>query len=108
MAILNFAFNATGGMVAGTTDSQVALTTAVSDAVDTAATANAAAGAKADVTTELAAIDTAIAALIANQTTGDGAVVLSIDTALITTKNQLRTVLEKAARQLTESMNLLT
>lgn len=93
------------GAVAETPNSQSTLATAVSTAITAAGTANAVAGAKADVTTELAAISTALTALTANQPSG--ALVVTMDTSQVTTKNKLRQLLDAAYNHYAAS-NLLT
>jgi hypothetical protein len=95
-----------GGISGSSPDTQADLTTAVTDAIDAAATANAAAGAKADVTAELAAVTAAVTALSANQLTG--AVVVSVDLSLVTTKNKLRQLLDEAYRYFADGSDYLT
>lgn len=101
MAVLNFVFSAQAGMTSATTNDQATLITAADDAVTAADAANV----SNDATTEIAAIQTAIDAIEANQPAG--ACVISIDTSLVTTKNQLRTILKAVDRYLTESTNTL-
>lgn len=85
---------------------QAALATAVSDAIDTATTANGVAGSNADVTSELAAIGTALTALTANQLTG--ALTVSVDTSLVTTRTQLRKLMDEAYRYFADSQSFLS
>lgn len=87
-------------------NNQTALAAAVATAITTATTANGVAGAKADVTTELGAITTALNALTANQPTG--ALVVTLDTSLVTTKTQLKNLMDAAYRYLADSQSLLT
>jgi len=94
------------GTVESHPDTQTTLIAAVASAIDAAGTANAAAGAKADVTTELAAVTTALDAVTANQVTG--AVVVSVDLSLVTTKTKLRQLLDAAYRYLADSSTTLT
>jgi hypothetical protein len=94
------------GVTGSQTDSQIALTTDITDAIDAATTANGVAGAKADVTTELAAITTAVNALTANELTG--AVVVSVDLSLVTTKAKLRKLLDEAYKYFADGGDYLT
>ena len=104
MAIRNVAVSAAG--VAGESlNSQATLIAAVETAIGDAETANAVAGSNADVTTELGLVTAAVAAVTANQPTG--AVTVSVDLSAVTTKNQLRRLLD-AARVHLEATNLLT
>ena len=89
-----------------TVNVQTTLITAVTDAITAAGVANAVAGAKADVTTKLATVTAAVAAVTANQPTG--AVVVTIDTSLVTTKNKLRELLDEAYRHFADAQNILT
>lgn len=77
---IRYAAVSSAGAVSETLNNQATLLAAVG-------TANAVAGAKADITTELAAA-------VANQPSG--AVVVSIDLASVTTKAQLRRLLDAA------------
>ena len=104
MALRYIAVSAAGAP-SESANSQATLATAVSDAIDTATTANAVAGAKADVTTELAAITTALTAMSANQPTGG--IVVTLDTTAVATKNKLRQLLDAAFNHIAAS-NLLT
>lgn len=105
MALKNAAFNirADGSE---TVNSQTSLAATVATKISDATSANAAAGAKADVTTELGAITTALTALTANQPSG--ALVVTIDTDLVTTKTQLRKLLDAAYRHFADAQNILT
>lgn len=100
MTIRNIAFNiAADG--AETVNAQATLATAVEDAIAAADAANV----SNDAATEIAAITTALTALTANQPSG--AVVLSFDTSLVTTKNQLRKLLDAAYRHFADAQNTL-
>ena len=97
MALRYFAVTATGGTVEQANSTAARIATADA-AVDTAVTANAVAGAKADVSTELTQAIADIAAISAD--IPSGAVVMSVDTALVTTLNQLRKLLDSAFNQI--------
>lgn len=90
------------GQAAETPNSQSTLATAVSDAIDAAETANA----SDDADTEIAAITTALTALTDNQPSG--ALVVTLDTSQVTTKNKLRQLLDAAYRHLAEASKALT
>jgi hypothetical protein len=100
VALKNVAFNIRADG-AETVNSQATLITAGSDAITAAVTANA----SNDATTEIAAIQTALDAVSANQPTG--AVVVTIDTSLVTTKNQLRVLLDAAYRHFAQAQDIL-
>lgn len=100
MAIRNLAVN-TAGTVSESLNDQTALATAVSDAIVAADTANV----SNDATTEIAAIDTALTALTANQPTGG--LVVALDLSLVTTKNKLRQLLDAVYNHVA-STNILT
>lgn len=102
MAIEHFTFGASGNIASVTLNEQTDLIVAVDDAITAADTANV----SNDATAEIAAIQTAVDAVEANQPSG--AVVISVDLSLVTTKNQLRTILDAAAKYLTQSTNRLT
>ena len=85
-----------------TVNSQAALIVVIDDAVAAAETANA----SNDAETEIAAIQTAVDAMEANQPTG--AVVVTIDTDLVTTKNKLRELLDEAYRHFADAQDILT
>lgn len=91
MALRNFAVSV-GGAVVETANSAAALIAAADTAVDDAVTANGVAGAKADVTTELGLAIDAIAAISTD--IPSGALVVALDTAQVTTVNQLRALLD--------------
>ena len=105
MTLKNAAFNIAGHGTE-TVNSQVALAAEVTTAIELAGTANAVAGAKADVTTELGAITTALTALTANQLSN--ALVVTMDTSLVTTKNQLRKLLDAVYRHWADAQDVLT
>lgn len=101
MALKNVAFNIRGDG-GETTNTQATLITAVEDAITAADTANV----SNDATAEIAAIQTALDAVAANQPSG--AVVVTFDTSLVTTKNQLRKLLDAAYRHFADAQNILT
>lgn len=82
------------------------LAVVVADAIMSAELANGAVGLKGDASTELAAVTTALNALTSNRPTG--AVVVSVDLAQITSRTQLRKVLDNVYRYLADSTNQLT
>lgn len=101
MALKNVAFNirADGSE---TLNSQATLITAAITAIAAAETANA----SNDCEAEIAAADAAVDAIAANQPSG--AVVVTIDTSLVTTKNQLRRLLDAAYRHFADAQNILS
>lgn len=107
MTIKAISVGVTGpNVTAANISDQTALASAVSDAIDTATTANGVAGAKADVTSELADIGTALTALTANQLAG--ALTVSVDTSLVTTRSQLRKLMDEAYRYFADSQSFLS
>ena len=103
MAIRYVAISASG-VPSESLNNQTTLAAAVTTAIDTAASANAAAGAKADVTTEIAAITTALTALTDNQPTGG--IVVSVNLATVTSRNKLRQLLDAAYDHFSASSQL--
>lgn len=101
MAIQQYVFT-TNGIAASAPNSQSTLATAVSDAIAAADTANV----SNDASTEIAAIDTALTALTADQLAG--AVVINVDLSLVTTKAQVAKILQAAVRHLTVSTDTFT
>jgi len=93
------------GTVSESANARATLTTAIQAAVDAAATANAGAGSNADVTAELATVTAAVTALSADAPSGG--VVVSIDTASVTTLNRLRQLLDAAYAHVASS-NLIS
>lgn len=91
---VRYAAVSSAGLVAETLNNQATLAAAVTTAIEATGTANAVAGLKADVTTELAAITTALTAVTANQPSGS--VVVAVDTTAVTTKAQLKRLLDAA------------
>lgn len=87
---IRYASVTTAGTVSESLNNQATL-------ISAASTANAAAGAKADVTAEIAAIS-------ANQPTGS--VVVSVDLSAVTTKNKLRQLLDAAYQHFVSTSNL--
>jgi hypothetical protein len=97
VALRYFAVTATGGTVEQANSTAARIATADA-AVDTAVTANGEAGSNADVSTELTQAIADIAAISAD--IPSGAVVLTIDTALVTNLNLLRKLLDSAFNQI--------
>jgi hypothetical protein len=97
VALRNFAVTATGA-AAETPNSVTALIATADEAVDTAVTANAVAGAKADVSTELGLAIDAIAAIASD--IPSGALVLTVDTEQVTNLNKLRELLDAVFNQI--------
>ena len=93
------------GVVSESLNDQTTLAAAVQTAIDDAATANAVAGLKADVTTELAAITTALTATTANQPSQP--VVVAVDVTAVVTLKKLRQLLDAAYAHFAAS-NILT
>lgn len=100
MALKNVAFNIRGDG-AETPNSQTTLTSTVTTAIAAAVTANV----SNDAASQITAITTAVTALTANRPSG--AVVVTFDTSLVTTRNQLRQLLDAAYRHFAEAQNIL-
>jgi polyisoprenoid-binding protein YceI len=94
MALRQVAIGISPGNRAESTNVRATLTTTLTTAIGAVGTANAVAGSNADVTTELAAVTAAVTALTANDATGP--MVVTIDTAVVTTKNRLLDMLNAA------------
>lgn len=94
------------GVSSASPNEQTDLAEDVADAIAAAEAANGAVGLKGDASTELAAVTTALEALTANQPSG--AVVVSVDLEQITSRTQLRKVLDDVYRYLADSTNILT
>lgn len=101
MAIRYLAVSA-AGVVANTLNNQATLIADAITAVAAAETANA----SNDADAEIAAADAAVDLIAANQPSG--AVVVAVDLAQVTTKNQLRQLLDAAYTHLATSTNTLT
>lgn len=93
------------GTVSETENDQADLIVAADEAIDAVGTANAESGSNADVTTEVAAAVAALAAVTANQPSGD--LVVTLNTSTITTRNKLREVIDAAYNHIVAS-NILT
>lgn len=94
------------GVSSVSTNEQADLATVVADAIMAAELANGAVGLKGDASTELAVVTSELEALTANQPSG--AVVVSVDFDQITSRTQLRKVLDNVYCYLADSTNQLT
>lgn len=104
MAIRYFSVS-TNGNVAESANDSATLVADITDAIDDAGVANQEVGSNADITTELAAISDALDLLVTSIPTSP--LSISINLSQITTKNQLKTLLDSALSAIAQKTNLL-